>query len=71
MLGSMLAVVVLSVLLAGLARHFDVSAPLALVVAGLAASSLPGLRDFELEPDLVLFVLLPPCCGRQVWRAAT
>ncbi|MCB0930677.1 MAG: Na+/H+ antiporter [Mycobacterium sp.] len=60
MLGSMLAVVVLSVLLAGLARHFDVSAPLALVVAGLAASSLPGLRDFELEPDLVLFVLLPP-----------
>lgn len=60
MLGSMLAVVVLAILLAGLARHFDVSAPLALVIAGLAASSLPGLRDFELEPELVLFVLLPP-----------
>jgi CPA1 family monovalent cation:H+ antiporter len=59
-LGSLLAVVVLSVLLAGLARHFDASAPLALVVAGLAASSIPGLTNIELDPDLVLFVLLPP-----------
>lgn len=60
MSGAMLAVVVLSILVAGVARHFDLSAPLTLVVAGLAASSLPGLTDFELEPDLVLFVLLPP-----------
>lgn len=60
MQGSLLAVVVLSILLAGLARHVDVSAPLALVVAGLAASSIPGLTDIELDPDLVLFVLLPP-----------
>jgi len=59
-LGSMLAVVVLAVVLAGVARHFDVSAPLALVVAGLSVSWLPGLTNFELEPDLVLFVLLPP-----------
>jgi CPA1 family monovalent cation:H+ antiporter len=58
--GSLLAVVVLSILMAGLARHFDVSAPLALVVAGLAASAIPGLTDIELQPDLVLFVLLPP-----------
>lgn len=58
--GSLLAVVVLSILLSGLARHFDVSAPLGLVVAGLAASSIPGLTDIELDPDLVLFVLLPP-----------
>jgi CPA1 family monovalent cation:H+ antiporter len=33
---------------------------LALVVAGLAASAIPGLTDIELQPDLVLFVLLPP-----------
>lgn len=58
--GALLAVMVLSVLLAGLARHLDLSAPLALVVAGLAASAIPGLTDFELEPELVLFVLLPP-----------
>lgn len=60
MLGSLLAVVVLSVLLAGLARHFDVSTPLALVLAGLAASWMPGLSDIQLDPELVLFVLLPP-----------
>jgi Na+/H+ antiporter len=60
MLGSLLAVVVLSVMLAGLARHFDVSAPLALVVAGLAASWIPGLSGIQLDPELVLFVLLPP-----------
>lgn len=60
MQGSLLLVLVLSVLLAALARRFDVSAPLALVVAGLVASTIPGLTDIELEPELVLFVLLPP-----------
>src|SRR6185295_14652434 len=36
------------------------SAPLALVVAGLAASAIPGFTDIELDPNLVLYVLLPP-----------
>ncbi len=58
--GSLLAVLVVSVLLAALARRYDVSAPLALVVAGLAASAIPGFSDIELEPELVLYVLLPP-----------
>lgn len=60
MIGSLLAVVVLSVVLSGLARHFDVSAPLALVVAGLAASWIPGLSGIQINSELVLFVLLPP-----------
>jgi monovalent cation/hydrogen antiporter len=58
--GSLLAVLVLSVLLAALARRFNASAPLALVVAGLAVSAIPGLKDIELDPELVLYVLLPP-----------
>lgn len=57
---SLLAVLVASVLLAAVARRYDVSAPLALVVAGLGAGMLPGLRGIELEPELVLFVILPP-----------
>ncbi|MDT5195690.1 MAG: monovalent cation/hydrogen antiporter, partial [Mycobacterium sp.] len=57
---SLLAVLVVSVLLAGVARRFDVSAPLALVVAGLLAGSIPGLKGIEFEPELVLFVILPP-----------
>ncbi len=58
--GSLLAVLVVSLLLAAWARHYDVSAPLALVVAGLAATAIPGFGDIELEPGLVLYVLLPP-----------
>ncbi len=60
MQGSLLAVLVLSVLLAALARRFNTSAPLALVVAGLAVSAIPGFKDIELDPELVLYVLLPP-----------
>ena len=58
--GSLLAVLVVSVLLAGLARRYGRSAPLALVVAGLAATTIPGFQDIELDPELVVFVLLPP-----------
>lgn len=57
---SLLAVVVLSVLLAAVARHFDISAPLALVVSGLAVGLIPGFGDIRLEPELVLYVILPP-----------
>ncbi|MCW2521273.1 MAG: sodium/proton antiporter, family, partial [Mycobacterium sp.] len=57
---SLLAVLVVSVLLAGIARRYDVSGPLALVVAGLLAGLIPGVAGIELEPDLVLFVILPP-----------
>lgn len=57
---SLLAALVAAILLAALARRFDVSAPLALVVAGLAGSALPGFHDVHLGPELVLFVILPP-----------
>jgi monovalent cation/hydrogen antiporter len=64
---SLLAVLVLAILLAAVARRFDVSAPLALVIAGLLASTLPGLHDVVLEPELVLYVILPPL----LWSAGT
>ena len=57
---ALLAVLVVSVLLSGIARRYDVSGPLALVVAGLLAGLIPGVHGIELEPDLVLFVILPP-----------
>ncbi len=64
---SLLTVLVVSILLAALARRFDISAPLALVIAGLAASNIPGLHDVLLDPELVLYVILPPL----LWSAGT
>ncbi|KUI23675.1 Na+/H+ antiporter [Mycobacterium sp. GA-2829] len=60
MSASLLAVLVAAVLLAAVARRADLSAPLLLVVAGLAAGLIPGMPDIQLEPDLVLYVVLPP-----------
>lgn len=35
-------------------------APLTLVVAELAISAIPGVPDYQLDPELVLFGILPP-----------
>lgn len=56
----LLAVLVVSVLMAALARRYDISAPLALVLVGLAGGLIPGIHGIELQPQLVMFVVLPP-----------
>ncbi|WP_033296080.1 Na+/H+ antiporter [Amycolatopsis jejuensis] len=43
-----------------LARRMDWSAPLCLVAVGVAASFLPGVPEYELDPEVVLIGLLPP-----------
>src|SRR3954453_267044 len=43
-----------------LARRFNLSAPLLLVVVGLAASFVPGVPDYAIDPDLILLLVLPP-----------
>ena len=60
MSAELLAVFVGAVLLAALARRYNLSSPLVLVVAGLVVGLIPGLPDIVLDPDLVLFVILPP-----------
>lgn len=49
-----------AVLVAAIARHRQLSAPLVLVIAGLLVGLIPGVPDIALRPDLVLFVILPP-----------
>jgi CPA1 family monovalent cation:H+ antiporter len=56
----LLLALLVAVLLAALARRFNFSAPLALVLAGLVIGMLPGVPDITLDPETVLFVLLPP-----------
>ncbi|GIH27374.1 Na+/H+ antiporter [Acrocarpospora phusangensis] len=45
---------------AGLARRLNLSAPLLLVLAGLVVSVIPGVPEYSLSPEIVLFVFLPP-----------
>ncbi|MEU5208359.1 Na+/H+ antiporter [Streptomyces sp. NPDC020742] len=49
-----------SAAVAGLARRTPVPAPLLLVAAGLAASYLPGVPNYTLDPHIVLPLVLPP-----------
>ncbi|WP_188986204.1 Na+/H+ antiporter [Saccharopolyspora thermophila] len=42
------------------ARRLGLSAPLALVVVGLAVSLIPGVPDYAIEPSVILLLVLPP-----------
>jgi Na+/H+ antiporter len=46
--------------LSGLARQLKVPSPFVLVIAGLALGYLPGLPRVQLDPDVVLVLVLPP-----------
>ncbi|WP_435154332.1 Na+/H+ antiporter [Amycolatopsis sacchari] len=46
--------------LTAVARRYNLSAPLLIVVVALAVSYLPGVPRIELEPELILTLVLPP-----------
>ena len=41
-------------------RRLRLLAPLTLVVAGLAISAIPGVPNYQLDPNLILYGILPP-----------
>ncbi|WP_327353505.1 Na+/H+ antiporter [Streptomyces sp. NBC_01304] len=49
-----------SAAVAGIARRTPVPAPLLLVAAGLVLAYVPGVPQYELDPHIVLPLLLPP-----------
>jgi CPA1 family monovalent cation:H+ antiporter len=55
---------------AGVARRTRLSPPLLLVLAGLAASFIPGIGHYRLEPDVVLFLVLPPLLFAAAWQSS-
>ncbi|KKB97544.1 Na+/H+ antiporter [Mycolicibacter arupensis] len=57
---AMLGPLVAAVLVAAIARHHQLSAPLVLVITGLLVGLIPAVPEITLRPDLVLFVILPP-----------
>ena len=57
---ALLLLIVGSCAIAAVARRRGVAAPILLVLTGVAASYIPGVPEFRLSPDLVLFAVLPP-----------
>ncbi|MDQ0380734.1 Na+/H+ antiporter [Amycolatopsis thermophila] len=56
-----LAALVVAVLaVSGIAQRLNWSPPLLLVLTGVAASFVPGVPDYHLDPEVVLVGLLPP-----------
>ncbi|MGW0038688.1 Na+/H+ antiporter [Gordonia sp. NPDC003376] len=60
MSASLLLVAAVSLAIAAVCRHFGLSAPLILVAVGLGIGWIPGLPGAALDPEFVLFVILPP-----------
>ncbi|MEC3974112.1 Na+/H+ antiporter [Amycolatopsis sp. H20-H5] len=54
------ALVVAVLLVTAVARRLDLSAPLCLIVVGVGASYVPGVPEYQLDPEVVLLGLLPP-----------
>ena len=67
----LLAVFVVALGVTAVARRYGLSAPLLLVVVGLAASYVPGVPVVPLEPDLVLFLVLPPLLYSAALQSST
>lgn len=59
-LGPIVFLVVGVVIVNGIAGRLRVPAPILLVVAGVAASFIPGVPDYQVDPEIILTVLLPP-----------
>jgi len=55
-----LLLLVLVTALTIVARRLTVPYPIVMVLGGLLLSRIPGLPEFDLPPDLVFFVFLPP-----------
>ncbi|ETA07135.1 MULTISPECIES: Na+/H+ antiporter [Gordonia] len=60
MSASLLVIAVVALAVAALCRRHGLSSPLILVTVGLAIGWIPGLPTPELNPELVLFLILPP-----------
>jgi Na+/H+ antiporter len=63
-IGLLLAIIVLTMV----STKLGISSPIVLVIAGLAASLIPGIPFIRLEPELLFIVLLPPLLYRAAWN---
>ena len=57
---TLVGIVTVVIAVAGLSSRLDLPSPLVLIVVGVIGSYLPFVPDVQLEPEIVLFGLLPP-----------
>jgi Na+/H+ antiporter len=56
--------------LSALAHRFQIPAAIVLVLGGLLVSFIPGLPTIDLNPDLILFLFLPPLIYAAAWQTS-
>jgi monovalent cation/hydrogen antiporter len=56
----LIALLIGSLAVTAAARRLGASPPLVLVVVGIAVSFVPGMPDYQLDPELILLLVLPP-----------
>jgi monovalent cation/hydrogen antiporter len=58
------------VLLGIFARKLSIPYPIVMVLGGLAISFLPGIPHFDLNPDIVFLIFLPPLLYSSAWNTS-
>ena len=56
----LLVVMIVAIAITIFAERRNIQAPLLIAMVGLAASYLPGIPRLELEPEVILTIVLPP-----------
>ena len=69
-IAAVFALLVVAVVVAGLAERTRISAPIVLVLVGLALTRVPGVPEYQLNPELVLFFFLPPLLYAAAWQSS-
>lgn len=59
-----------AVLLVRVAEIGGIPAPIVLVLGGLGIALIPGLPEFELDPDVIFLVFIPPLVHAAGWSAS-
>src|SRR5262245_1690305 len=52
------------------AEFAKIPAPIVLVLGGLGIALIPGLPEFELDPDVIFLVFIPPLVHAAGWGAS-
>ncbi len=65
-----LALIFGAIAVAGAAKRIRFPAPILLAVVGVAVSFLPGVPEYTLNPDIILFFILPPLLYSAAWTSS-